>query len=49
MFEYVPTCAAVGVPARRPLEVLKVAHDGVLVMLKVSLSPSASLAVGVKE
>lgn len=48
IFEYDPTCALVGVPARRPVEVLKLAHDGGLEMLKVSRSPLGSLAVGVK-
>ena len=48
MFEYVPTFAAVGVPLRRPVDVLKVAHAGRLTMLKRSGSPFASLAVGWK-
>ena len=37
-----------GVPYSWPLDVLNVAHDGLFVTLKVSLSPFASLAVGVK-
>src|SRR5688572_19156645 len=47
MFENVPTFAAVGVPANRPVAVLKVAQVGRFVMLKVSVPPSGSLAVGV--
>ena len=46
MFEYVPTFAAAGVPLRRPVHVLKLAHDGRLEIAKRSLSPSGSLAVG---
>jgi hypothetical protein len=49
MFEYVPTCASVGVPLRRPVEVLKDAHAGLFEMLKVRESPFESLAVGVNE
>jgi len=37
-----------GVPESLPVDVLKLAHDGLFVMLKVSASPFASLAVGVK-
>jgi hypothetical protein len=37
-----------GVPERRPVDVLNVAHEGLLVMLKVSGSPFASFAVGWK-
>ena len=37
-----------GVPASRPLLVLKLAQAGRLLMPKVSESPSGSLAVGVK-
>ena len=46
MFEYVPTLAAVGVPLKRPDNVLNVAHAGRLTMLKRSGSPSASRAAG---
>jgi hypothetical protein len=49
MFEYVPTCALVGVPLKRPVDVLKVAHEGRLEMLNVNLSPFGSRAVGVNE
>lgn len=49
MFEYVPTCASVGVPLNRPVEVLKDAHAGLFEMLNVSESPFESLAVGVNE
>ena len=48
MFEYDPTCALVGVPDRRPVEVLNVAQVGRLEMLNVNESPFASLALGVK-
>jgi hypothetical protein len=40
---------AEGVPESRPLDVLKVAHQGLFVMLKVSLARSGSEAVGVNE
>jgi hypothetical protein len=49
MFEYVPICASVGVPLRRPVEVLKDTHAGLFEMLKVKESPFESLAVGVNE
>lgn len=45
---YVPTSPAPGAPLRRPVEVLKLAQGGLLMMLKVSWSPSGSLAVGTK-
>jgi hypothetical protein len=45
----VPICELEGVPERRPVEVLNVAHVGLFEMLNVSLSPFASLAVGVNE
>lgn len=48
MFEYVPTCALVGVPDKRPVDVLKLAHAGLLEILNVNESPFASFAVGVK-
>ena len=40
--------AVVGVPLRRPVVVLKVAHVGRLVIENVNASPLASLAVGCK-
>ena len=40
--------AAVGVPVRAPVFVLKLAQAGLLTMLNVRLSPSMSLAEGVK-
>ena len=46
IFEYVPTCAVVGIPVRLPVELLKLAHDGLLVIEKLSVLPSASVAVG---
>jgi hypothetical protein len=47
-FEYVPTFELLGVPDSRPVVVLKLAHDGLLAMLNVSVLPFGSLAVGVK-
>jgi hypothetical protein len=49
MFANVPTLADVGVPCNRPVELLNVAHAGRFVMLKVSVPPSGSLAVGWNE
>lgn len=49
MFEYVPTCASVGVPLKRPVEVLNDAHAGLFETLNVNESPFESLAVGVNE
>ncbi len=46
MFEYVPTCVVVGVPDTLPVEALNVAQFGLFVMLKVSVSLFASIAVG---
>ena len=40
--------AVVGVPLSAPVDVLKLAHVGLLLMLKVSVSPSASFADGWK-
>jgi hypothetical protein len=48
MFENVPTFELVGVPDKRPVEVLNAAHAGLFEILNVSLSPFASLALGVK-
>ena len=48
MFEYVPMFADVGVPLRRPVEVLKLAHDGRLEITKRSVSLFGSLALGWK-
>jgi hypothetical protein len=41
-----PTSAAVGVPPRSPVLVLKAAHDGLPVMEKLSVLPLASEALG---
>ena len=49
MFEVLPTLAAAGVPLRRPVDVLKLAHDGLLVIENVRVCPSGSEAVGVNE
>jgi hypothetical protein len=49
MLANVPTFAAAGVPWSRPVVELKVAQAGRLAMLKVSVPPSPSLAVGVNE
>jgi hypothetical protein len=48
-FEYVPTCAAEGVPLTRPVLELKVAQAGKFATLNVSVLPSASAPVGVNE
>jgi hypothetical protein len=48
MLANAPRLDAGGVPLKRPVLVLNVAHAGLLVMLKVSTSPSASFALGVK-
>ena len=49
MFENVPMFADVGVPLRRPVEVLKLAHDGRLEIAKRSVSSLfGSLALGWK-
>jgi hypothetical protein len=48
MFPYVPTWLAVGVPESRPVVGLNVAQEGRFWMLKVSTSPSASVAEGWK-
>ena len=46
---YVPTFAAVGVPASWPVVPSKVAHDGFPVIEKVSAPPAASAAPGWNE
>ncbi len=48
MLAYVPAVPAPGVPESVPVAVLKLAHAGLLLMLKVNGSPFGSLAVGVK-
>jgi hypothetical protein len=49
MFENVPMCVEVGVPLKRPVEVLKLAHDGRPEITKRSVSPLfGSLALGWK-
>jgi len=48
MLPYVPTLSAVGAPDRVPLVLSKLAHDGRLVIEKVSALPCGSDAVGVK-
>lgn len=49
MFAYVPTFVLAGVPLTWPVAILKLAHEGLFCTLKLSVSPFASLAVGVKE
>src|SRR5688572_29650548 len=49
MFAKLPTLPAAGVPCSRPLDAVKVAHTGLFAMLKVSVLPFASLAVGWNE
>jgi hypothetical protein len=46
MPEVVPTCELAGVPLKRPVVLLKLAHEGLFVMEKTSESPFESLAVG---
>src|SRR2546423_134925 len=49
MFEYVPTLAAVGVPLSCPVLLLKAAHEGWLLIEKVSVLPLGSVVGGVRE
>ena len=49
MLAKLPTLVLAGVPLRAPVMVLNVAQEGWFWILKVSVSPSASLAVGVNE
>ena len=46
MFEYVPTWLLEGVPESIPVEVLKLAHDGMFSTENVSAVPLAALVVG---
>ena len=48
MFDVVPTLPAAGVPFRRPVDVLKLAHDGLLLIENVKAWPSGSEAAGLK-
>ncbi len=48
MFSYIPTSCADGEPESSPVTALNVAQPGAEVMLNVSASASASLALGVK-
>jgi hypothetical protein len=45
----VPTSAAAGVPVSCPLAMLKLAHEGLLLIEKVRPLPAGSLAVGANE
>ncbi len=49
MFGYVPTLAAEGVPDSCPVLLLKVAHEGWLVIAKTRVRPEVSVAEGVNE
>lgn len=49
MLEYVPTFAAVGVPASWPVDELKLAHEGLLFTWNVSRFPPGSFAAGRNE
>jgi hypothetical protein len=49
MFEWVRLSEDGGVPYSLPVKRLKLAHAGLLAMLKLSVSPSESEAVGRKE
>ena len=47
--EYVPTFALDGVPLNCPVDVLKLAHEGLAAMENVSVLPSGSEAAGSNE
>lgn len=49
IFEYVPTCDEDGVPVSLPVLLLNEAQAGFILILKVSLLPSGSDAVGWNE
>ena len=49
MPEFIPMFAAAGVPLSCPVEMLKFAHEGWLVIENVRPLPAGSLAVGVNE
>ena len=49
MFEYMPTLLAEGAPESCPVLLLKVAHDGLLVIAKTKVRPEVSVAEGVNE
>ena len=44
----IPISALVGVPVNAPVAGSNVAHVGLLVILKVNVSPAVSVAVGIK-
>lgn len=48
IFAYTPRCCTNGMPVKAPDVVSNDAQDGMLVIVKVSGSPSGSLPVGVK-
>jgi len=47
MFAYVPTSVLAGVPLSSPVPLLKVAHEGLLMIEKVSVMPPGFVVVGV--
>lgn len=49
MFGYVPMLPAEGVPESCPVLLLKVAHEGMLVIAKTTGRPNVSVAEGVNE
>jgi hypothetical protein len=49
MFEYVPTLPAEGLPESCPVLLLKVAHEGWLLIAKTRVRPDVALADGVNE
>ena len=49
MLESVPASELAGMPVRAPVVLLNVAHEGLLVIVKVSVAPLGSVVVGVKE
>lgn len=48
MLDVVPTCEFAGVPLKRPVVLLKLAHEGLFVIENTSGSPFESFAVGWK-
>ena len=48
MPDVVPTCELAGVPLKRPVVLLKLAHDGLFAIENTSGSPFESFAVGWK-
>src|SRR6267378_6088048 len=49
MLANVPTLELVGVPLSEPIAMLKVAHEGMFWILKLSAPPDGSVTAGMKE